>query len=245
MLAATHRAGGVAEAAITIMDSGFPFLDIIFLAMVAGFLALRLRSVLGRRTGDESGSADSQRSGRDEPTTKQTRIGRDREQDAGAALRLDIPAGSRLARTLTRIADADSGFDVETFLTGAQAAYRMIIEAFAAGDRDTLRGLLNDDVYAKFEAAIAAREAAHQTMESRVVRLERAEIESARLNSGHAEVSVRLQADLLSVTRDSEGRVVDGNPSDAELVVDIWSFAREAGSPDPNWRLVATRSETG
>lgn len=245
MLAAAHRAGGVAEGAITLMDSGFPFLDIIFLAMVAGFLALRLRSVLGRRTGDEPGSADSGHSGQDGPAAEQGAARHDREPDAGAALKLDIPASSRLGRTLARIADAESGFDAKSFLTGAQAAYRMIIEAFAAGDRDSLRPLLSDDVYAEFTAAIAAREVAHQTMESRVVRVERAEIESASLNSGHAEVSVRLRADLLSVTRDSENRVVDGNPSDAEPVVDVWSFAREVGSPDPNWRLVATRSEDG
>jgi len=235
----------VAASAITLMDSGFPFLDIIFLAMVAGFLALRLRSVLGRRTGDESGPADPLHPGGEEPGPEQALTGRDRDARPDPALSLDIPPGSRLARSLARIGAVDPGFDVEGFLSGAQAAYRMIIEAFANGDRETLRELLNDDVYAEFEAAIAAREAAGQTMEGRVVHLDRAEIDSASLEAGVAEISVRFQADLLSVTRDAEGRVVDGNPSDAEPVIDVWTFAREPGSADPNWRLVATRTESG
>jgi predicted lipid-binding transport protein (Tim44 family) len=147
-----------------------------------------------------------------------------------------------LGKSLSRIMMADHGFDPDSFLDGARGAYQMVTEAFAQGDRETLRMLLSPDVLGDFEAAIAEREAAEQTMQTSIVDILKSDITDAKLDNGTAEVTVTFKAELTSVTRDSEGRIIAGNPSDTETVTDVWTFARQVKARDPNWMLVATDS---
>ena len=234
-------------------------LEIIILAMVAGFIALRLVSVLGRHTDDDQNRQKPQNQPRktyglntnDRPDAQDAAANR---TDAGAQDTLPPPVvkpaggtavdrSTPLGQTLSRIMVADRSFNPDGFVTGARGAYEMIIEAFAAGDRETLEPLLNDEVYRNFDAAISAREEAGQTAETKVVDIEEAEITEALLDDGLAEVTVTFKADMVNVVRDSEERIVEGNPSDVETVTDIWTFARQVKSRDPNWQLIATETE--
>ncbi len=146
----------------------------------------------------------------------------------------------RAAGGIRAIISADQSFDVARFLDGAQAAYRMVLEAFWRGDREELRYLAADDVYAAFDEAIGQREAAGQKLDNRLVGIERAVIEDARLNGRTAEIEVRFDADIAAVTRDSSGEVVAGSLTDAVETHDVWTFRRTLGSEDPNWMLVDT-----
>lgn len=228
------------------MDEGFPFLDIIFLAMIAGFIALRLRSVLGRRTGHERRPGD--RFGGADDTNAQDNIiqlpsANDVRRPGEAEITsLDIAIDSPLGTALSDITAADRNFRADTFVSGASAAYGMIIEAFAEGDLGTLRPLLSDDVFERFETAITDREARKRTAETKVIEIVTAEFDGAELNGSMAEITVKFEADLLNVTRDEEGTIVEGNASDAERVRESWTFARNVENRDPNWILIATQS---
>lgn len=227
------------------MSEGFQFLDIVVLAMIAGFVALRLGSVLGRRTGDER-----------RPNDPYGVDGRPKAQENGADLGAPQPASdengilgagiavdSKLGQTLSGIMAADRSFDPSGFLGGASAAYAVILGAFASGDREALKELISPEVFADFDAAIAAREEAGQTFETRIVDLGTAAIGNASLDGTQAEIDVAFEAEIVSVLRDSEGRILEGNPSDVELVKNIWTFARDISDQDPNWRLIATETE--
>jgi predicted lipid-binding transport protein (Tim44 family) len=144
------------------------------------------------------------------------------------------------AAGIRAIISADSNFDVARFLEGAQGAYRMVLEAFWKGDRDELGWLTAPSVREAFEAAIAEREAAGHTLDNRLVAIERAAIDDARLNGNEAEVEVRFDAFVAAVTRNAEGEVVAGSLSDAIPTHDIWTFRRDLKSQDPNWLLVET-----
>ncbi|MDQ4086866.1 MAG: Tim44/TimA family putative adaptor protein [Pseudomonadota bacterium] len=208
---------------------------IVLLAMIALFVGLRLYAVLGQRTGHEqrpvtrpeataglepAASAPEAKSGTPEPS------GFAFEQGAAAGIRA--------------IVAADPGFDVARFLEGAQAAYRMILEAFWRGDREELGYLTADQVRGAFEAAIAEREAAGHKLDNRLVAIERAAIEDARLEGSTAEIDVKFDAFVVAVTRNAEGEVVAGSLSDAIPTHDVWTFRRTIGSADPNWLLVET-----
>jgi predicted lipid-binding transport protein (Tim44 family) len=144
---------------------------------------------------------------------------------------------------LDAIAAADRTFDAQAFLSGARAAYDMIVNAFAAGDSATLRNLMAPEAFANFDAAIHARGAAGHTMTTTVVSIDAATIATARLDGSIAQVSVRFASKLASVTRDGAGGVVDGSPTDVIDHLDLWTFVRDVRSRDPNWRLTATQSE--
>lgn len=222
-------------------------LDLILLALLAGFIILRLVSVLGRRTGNErrqENPAGLERSPAPGDPKTVDLPGRDRtppapQPGATAGFDRDTPLG----KALSRIMMADHSFDPDGFLEGARGAYEMITPAFAEGDRETLRSLLSPDVLRDFESAIAEREAAGHTMQTKIVDILRNEITEARLENGTAEVTVTFKVELISVVRDSEGRIIEGNPSDTETVTDVWTFARQVKARDPNWLLVATDSK--
>lgn len=229
------------------MGSGFQFVDIIFFALVAAFIILRLRSVLGRRTGHER---------RQDPFAKpQPGAKGPNEAPAEVAQRGEVvqlprrpgteaPAGSPLAAALTQIKLADPAFDEATFEKGAQAAFEYIVTAFAAGERDKLRPLLNDEVYGNFEAAIVAREALGQKAETTLVRIKSADIVEARMEGPTAIISVKYVSEQINVTRNAAGDVVEGNPDRIAEVTDVWTYARNTRSDDPNWTLVATDAPT-
>nr|WP_121051637.1 Tim44/TimA family putative adaptor protein [Sphingosinicella microcystinivorans] len=213
-------------------------IEIVVLAMLAGFIALRLVSVLGRRTGHEEPAGEIVRR---TPAEQQTppRAG---SYDLPPAAPLELPAdmSPALKESLTAIAAADPTFDPARFTEGAKAAYRMVLEAFWKGDAEALRDLVSDEIADQFAEAIAARKAEGLTLENRLVSLEKVEIVAAQLRGAMAEVSLRFDADLVAVTRDKAGNVVSGSLSDAVQSHDIWTFSRHTGAADPNWLLIDT-----
>ena len=226
------------------MSDGFAFLDIIFFAMVAAFVAIRLRGVLGRRTGTER-----RRNGPAQPTPTPSTADNvvalpDRsagqEGDLGDAIAADRDDG--LKEGLTQIRLADRHFDLDGFVAGAKAAFGMVVEAFARGDKAALRPLLADQVWASFEAAIDQRLAQSQSLETELVAIRSAEVTAAELVDHQARVTVRFKSEQINTTRDSAGGIVGDEPPVVEQVVDLWTFQRDVRSPDPNWALAETRS---
>jgi predicted lipid-binding transport protein (Tim44 family) len=226
------------------MSGGFP-IDLILFAMVAAFLVLRLRSVLGRRTGFE-------RPRREGPAAYDPQAPRPAAQDmpgelppatpqAGSARRVVPDPRSPVGQALMRIRGADPAFDPNAFLDGAEGAFRMIVDAFAKGDRQTLRALLADEVYGGFEGAITSREGNGESQRSEVRAMQEMGIEAADLRGTVADVTVRFVSDQVNLTTARDGSVVAGAEAVTELT-DIWTFQRDLRAGDPTWRLTATRS---
>lgn len=214
--------------------------EIVLLAMVALFVGLRLYAVLGQRTGHEQQPVTRPEAAKAaEPAPLIGDPAPERKDSSGLVYEDGAAAGIRA------IIAADPGFDVARFLEGAQAAYRMTLEAFWKGDRDELRYLTSPEVYESFDASIAEREAAGHRLDNRLVAIERVMIEDARLTGRTAEIEVRFDADIAAVTRDSEGAVVAGTMTDAIATHDRWTFRRTLGSDDPNWLLVETDDAVG
>jgi len=213
---------------------------IVILALVALFIGLRLYSVLGERTGHEQQPilkpADSD--ARVEPRPAQPPAARPAAQDDGDMAYLPM-AGPGVRAILA----ADPSFDVARFLDGAKAAYRMILEAFWNGDLSALKGHVDDHVFDTFSAAVEQRNKEGLKLDNRLVAIEQAVISEATLERGVALVTVRFEADIAAVTRNSEGEVVAGSLSDAVQTRDLWTFRRDTGSRDPNWLLIETDEE--
>jgi predicted lipid-binding transport protein (Tim44 family) len=236
------------------MRDVFDIYTIIFLAL-AVFIFLRLRSVLGQRTGRERPPYDpySAREPVRPPADNKVIALPNRNADAAqpAPAREVAPgerwkgiaeAGSPVAAGLDALVGADPEFDPKHFLTGARAAYEMIVTAFAEGDRRTLKNLLSREVYDGFEAAITEREKQGHKMETRFVAIEKAVINAAELRNNTAQVTVQFVSQLVSATRDKDGNVIEGNAEKVTDVTDVWTFAREMSSRDPNWKLIATEA---
>ena len=218
----------------------FPhYFDIILFAMVAGFLVLRLRSVLGRRTGNER--RRNPLMGRSE-TPRDNLVSLANRRPATEPPAATAPAADAAAAGLARIHGADPGFDAAQFLEGARAAFEMIVAAFATGDKQRLRPLLSDDVFNPFAAAIDERAAARERLETRILQLKQLEIAEAELAGRTARVVVKFVTDQIHVLRAHDGSVVDGDPDRPIEKTDFWTFTRDTGSSDPNWVLVATAS---
>lgn len=228
------------------MGQGFQFFDLIFLGMIAVFILLRLRSVLGTRTGHEKPPEDvrNARTGLINGQKEGTVINLPRRGGQGGVEAGLSPAEIRLRQSLTEIALADPHFDADDFVDGARQAYEMIIIAFAKGDQDLLRGgMVGDEVLANFDAAITARQAAGQNMETRLAGIRDAKITQATLSGKMAEVTVKFTADLISCINDSEGQLVQGHPTVPQQVSELWTFARDTSADDPNWILIATSAD--
>ena len=241
------------------MNGSFDISTVVF-AILAIFVIWKLRSVLGTRTGNERPPFD--------PFVRRGQApGPDRDQGGergkviplpGAADRTATkpmlatrpddrwqgfaPAGSPVAAGLDEIAKADPAFDAKGFLEGASGAYEMIILAFAKGDRATLAPLLAKDVYEGFAAAISDRESRGETVETTFVSIDRNQIDDAQLRGRLAQIAVRFDAKLITLTRSRDGTVKDGAPDKVSDMVDLWTFSREIGSKDPNWKLIATET---
>jgi predicted lipid-binding transport protein (Tim44 family) len=218
-------------------SSGFP-IDLILFGMIAAFLVLRLRSILGKRTGFERPAQPYQ------PPANPAAAGPviDGQAEAQPAANRPVPdPASPIGRTLVQMRTIDNGFDPAAFLDGAEKAFRMIVTAFAAGDRAALRGLLSDDTYRAFEQAIAGREAAGQKQVSAIHGIPSATIESAELKGSVATIAVRFVSDQVSLTQDKDGHPVAGTDSVTEIT-DVWTFERDLSARDPTWRLVSARS---
>ncbi len=208
--------------------------EIVLLAMVAGFLALRLYTVLGKRTGHEQPLAPVE----PRPATSFA------PAVAGTPDRAIAPPEevfeASAANGVRAIIAADPGFDVGRFLEGAKSAYRMVLEAYWRGDADVLDGLTSDDVRAAFAGSIADRSTAGHVLDNRLVTIEKATITDARIDSRTATIVVRFDADIAAVTRDADSNVIAGSLDDAVPTVDVWTFTRTVKSDDPNWILTDT-----
>ena len=225
-------------------------LPTVIFALVALFVAWKLRSVLGMRQ-------DSERPGgqlaplRRAPGPASAPVA---QPDAAPPAPVSLPAADRWKGVaepnsavwsgLDAIAGADRGFTPQGFLSGARVAYDMVVHAFAAGDSATLRNLMTPEAFANFDNAIRARAAAGQTMTTTVVSIDDATIVGAQLIGSVAQLRVRFAAKLASVTRDAEGAAVEGSPNTVADHIDVWTFARDIHSRDPNWQLTATESES-
>ena len=213
---------------------------IVILALVALFVGLRLYSVLGERTGHEQ-----------QPILKPA------DPDARVEPRVNQPAAAPLSPAesadmaflptagpgVRALLAADPSFDVARFLEGAKGAYRLILEAFWKGEADVLRPLVDDHIYETFSGAIAQRASEGLTLENRLVGIDQAVISEASAERGVAVLTVRFEADIAAVTRNSEGQVVAGSLSDAVQTRDLWTFRRDLSSRDPNWLLIETDEE--
>jgi predicted lipid-binding transport protein (Tim44 family) len=221
------------------MGDGYQFIDIIVFAVIAGLLVLRLRSVLGRRTGTEQRREPFQPPAGETPAEKVVTLP-PRGRAAPPAATPEGPAP--LALGLAQLRDADKSFDEKRFLAGARAAFEIIVNAFAKGDTAALQPLLSPDVFASFANAIRSRQVQHETLATNLLSIKAVEIAEAGLDGDAAHVTVRFVSDQTHVTRAADGSVVEGNPDQVEEKTDLWTFARPIRSRDPNWTLVATHS---
>jgi predicted lipid-binding transport protein (Tim44 family) len=237
------------------MDEFFdiPTVIVIVIAIVVLF---RLRSVLGTRTGNERSPLQRAQQNQPKPANDE-KVTPIRPAIAPLAPVAPIDVDKRaikleaeidqlshgdghVAAGLKAIVDADPTFSPKSFLEGAKQAYEMIVTAFAAGDRKTLKPLLEKDVYDGFEKAIADREASGRKIDFTFVGLPKIEISEAEIDRRDARVVVKFNAEVVQATKDKDGAIVEGDAVAVQQIADEWTFARNPKSRDPNWKLVAT-----
>ena len=244
------------------MDGRIDVTTLLFLVL-AVVIFLKLRSVLGRRTGHEQARFErykaqqeaTQRNGKlagqDKVVTLPRREreeveARGAEQEARAdgeqRIREYAAGNTDISKGLLDIVRVDTTFDPNSFLQGAKAAYEIIVTAFAEGNRKALKDLLSPEVYEGFSSAIADRESRGEQIDQSFVGIKSADLVEAELKGGIAQLTVKFVSELISATRDRAGEVVNGDPKRIREVTDIWTFAREAMSRNPNWKLVATQA---
>jgi predicted lipid-binding transport protein (Tim44 family) len=237
------------------MDQAFDPLNLLILA-IAVVVFLRLRSVLGKRTGSErppfdpyaGRPAEARTTGEEAagnvltlPQTKRPANKETAETPMAQPIWKGIAEeGSPLAKGLEKLAAGDSQFSVAAFLDGAKIAYEMVIGAFAQGDKAALKTLLSREVFDSFSRAIDQREKAGETLDQKFVGIGKAELVAADLRSRKASLTVRFVSELVSATHDKDGQVIDGDPKEIREITDMWTFERDVGSRDPNWKLAAT-----
>jgi predicted lipid-binding transport protein (Tim44 family) len=238
------------------MSDIFDLTNLLLLA-VAVAIFLRLRSVLGRRTGDEQPRLDryAPRDATAQPARENNVIPMPRAEpipsggqppSQSVEDRLGtLPEDSRVAASLREIAKADPSFDTGSFLKGAAIAYEAIVTAYARGDRETLRNLLSREVLDSFSSVISERESRGETNELSFVGISSADIVDANLAERLAHVTVRFVSELVTAVRDRSGNVIEGDIKAVRKVTDVWTFARDVSSPNPNWQLVATDTPEG
>jgi predicted lipid-binding transport protein (Tim44 family) len=228
---------------------GFDIITLVFLGL-AVFVIFKLRSVLGERTGAEPPPFEGLR--RDaQPQSRDDKIVTLPPRESEGGIPGEAPAstfrwegfaepGSDLARGFDAVAALDPTFQPRTFAAGAKAAYEMIVTAFNNGDRKTLKGLLSRENFEAFSQDITEREARGETVQATFVSIDKAEITRAVTNGRMAELTVTFVSQMISATKDKTGAIVDGSLDKVASVTDAWTFARDTGTRDPNWRLVAT-----
>ncbi len=230
----------------------FDFVTVFFF-VAAVIIFLQLRNVLGRRTGNERPPFDpySARDGEpmagDGDDSKVITLPRRDNDKAGdeayAAADAYSEPGTPLNQSLRDIISADAEFDPKSFVDGAKTAYEMIVVAFAEGDRKMLKSLLSKEVYDGFLSAIKEREQRGESVKSTFVGIDKADIVQAEMKGSEAHVTMRIVSQLITATYDKGGSVIDGDPESVGEVNDVWTFARDTRSRDPNWKLIATESE--
>jgi predicted lipid-binding transport protein (Tim44 family) len=225
--------------------NNYQFFDVVLLALLAGFIAFRLYSVLGRRTGNERSRddqlrmPDAARSNPKAPAKDNVVALPDRAGSAGTA----IGNSNGLSRALLDIKLYDRSFDTEHFLSGARAAYEMIVTAFAHGERDVLRPLLSPEVFDAFDHGIKDREAKKERVEFTFLSLTSARINAAEMKGQTAEITVAFNSQVMLAGYDPAGALIEGDAKTPHDIVEFWTFARDARSSNPNWTLVSTSAQ--
>ncbi|ESW90834.1 calcium-binding protein [Mesorhizobium sp. LSJC269B00] len=232
---------------------GFFDFGTIFFLIAAVVIFFQLRNVLGRRTGSERPPFDPYTASRTEKDATQKpenvvslprkRMPGETAAETYAAIDAFAKPDTDLNKGLRAIKDNDPSFDPKVFVDGAKMAYEMIVMAYADGDRKTLKNLLSREVFDGFVAAIGDREAKAEKIQSSFVGIDKADIVSAEMKGSEAHITLRIVSELISATRDKAGAVIDGDPETVAEVKDVWTFARDTRSRDPNWKLVATEEE--
>ena len=249
---AAWRERVAAKKGLLARDMGFFDFGTIFFLIAAVVIFFQLRNVLGRRTGNERPPFDpySKTVKRETDAAQENVVSLPRKkapgepaEDAYAAIDAAAKPGTDLNKGLRAIKDADPSFEPKSFVDGAKMAYEMIVMAYADGDRKTLKNLLSREVYDGFVSAISEREAKSEKIQSSFVGINKADIVSADMKGSEAHVTLRIVSELISATRDKAGTVIDGDPETVAEVKDVWTFARDTRSRDPNWKLVATEAE--
>ncbi|MEE9544230.1 MAG: Tim44/TimA family putative adaptor protein [Rhodospirillales bacterium] len=233
------------------MGDSIPYIDIIFFVMIAAFLVLRLRSVLGRRDGHEGRPRDLFK-GRE---SLENDVAGDQsddnvvplsdltgDDDDADVLSTDSEADDFLAAGIRRVKDADPGFNTKEFLSGAKAAFEIILGFYASGKVDSLKPLLNADVFDNFTQAIKDREQSGQTLDDTLIRIKSADIVEAFIEDRTALITVKFISEQINTLRDQNEAVIEGDPNTINEVTDFWTFSHDPSSRNPNWILVATRS---
>ena len=232
------------------MGDDFQLIEIVFLAAIAVFVLLRLRQILGRRTGNERRRDPfAAREQVTAPVHAKDKAGQaaplapERIQPADekrARIGSIAPEGTALNHALTDIQAADRQFDVDRFVGGARSAYDMIVKAYAKGDKAALRPLLSDEVFTHFSAAIDGRARRGENVDFELVSIRDARITAARLDGRQAEITVTFETEIVTATKNADGAVVAGDPTTVVNVIDIWSFARDVKAKTPDWLLTGT-----
>ncbi|EGP58353.1 hypothetical protein Agau_C101012 [Agrobacterium tumefaciens F2] len=230
---------------------GFSDFITLFFLVAAVLIFFQLRSVLGRRTGNEKPPFDpySPRDVAKGPVTDDNKVvtlpkrGEAEDENRFAEADALAPVDSALNASLRDVMTKDPTFRPKEFLNGARMAYEMIVMGFADGDRKTLKNLLSKEVFDGFDAAISERESRGEVVKSTFVGIEKADITQAAVRDSEVQITLRLVSQLISATYDKDGKLVDGDPDAVAEVDDIWTFSRDIRSRDPNWKLIATESE--
>ena len=213
-----------------------PMIQLVILGVIALFVILRLRSVLGTRTGFEPTNAAQQTFKKEKPKDEEVKEVIDR--DIADYILIDSPGG----KALSQMKKAENTFSVTEFIEGARQAYEMILIAFEEGDRDGLRPFLADDIYESFEAVIIERENAKLNVDATFIGLREIKLSNAEYDwrSKEGEITLTLIAELTTVVKNNKGKVIEGDKNTIKRQKDIWTFSRVMGSDNPNWILVAT-----
>ena len=196
-----------------IMSNNFGYIDIILLAMIAGFIILRLRNILGRKTGHED-KAFSGFSERKFEQFKKENIQEEKFEETGL-----------------------EGEQKEKFLKGAEKAYDSIITSFAKGDKKNLKNLLTSQMSSNFEEAINQREMENIKSELTFVGFKQSKLEKFEKIKNEFYATVKFVCEIISVKRDKENKIIEGNPDKIKTVTDHWKFSRNVFSKKPNWYL--------
>jgi len=236
------------------MSNDFQTLDILLFAMIAVFLALRLRSVLGRRDKNDQGLDNTRKMEHHQSGNNQNVIElperevKNNDESLSAQTSSDTEeinenlSDNIIQKELLDLKKIDPDFDPENFIVGARVAFEMVIKAFASDDLDTLDRLLSNEVYSNFVRAINERNEAGYSIADTLVGIKSAELVEAFLEGQYGNITVKFISEQIKVTKDKKGKVIDGDPKSVIVVVDFWTFSRDINQQDPNWILVATRS---
>jgi predicted lipid-binding transport protein (Tim44 family) len=215
-------------------------IDLILFGMIAAFLVLRLKSILGKRTGFER-PPQSARPIEPPPAFDPMRKVAAPAQPAQTSQRAVPEPVSALGQTLTQMTTIDHSFSPAGFLDGAEKAFQIIVHGFAAGDRGALRPLLGEETWKAFDLAITEREKAGHTQITEVRAIHGITIETAELTGTVASIGVRIISDQVNMTQTQSGQVLAGTDAVTEIT-DLWTFERDLAQPSPIWHLVAARS---